>query len=303
MQRTLDELVEDVYHRLLTPNEWPLQVAIGSNGLASATDTTMNLTDASLVAKTDVLEIGSELLLVTAKTEAGVLTVSRGYMGSTPNDLVLSGSVALKNPRWPRHKVERTLQRALRSGMVSVAPEIATVATPPLPDSSFVTVPDDTVDVLRVSVLDSTGRFLQMSRWDYMEDLPTDLVPNGRAVQIHGGPDEDDTFWVTLMRPYRWYDEDGEQTDTPTGTSYVTLPDVAEDLPILWTAATLASGRELSRVELDRVEEWNQDAAARQGVNIRLLRELWAEYYRRVEEVRRDRPVKKHRPFMRMRSF
>ena len=56
----------------------------------------------------------------------------------------------------------------------------------------------------------------------------------------------------------------------------------------------------MSRLDLDTLGEWNQDAAIRGGQNLRLMRELWGEYYRRLDEARSIYSVPKHRPYRKM---
>ena len=280
---------------------------VGTSALSNASTTSLEVSSPEKVASTDVLEFGSELVLVSDKSQSNILTVARGYMGTPINEVVLSGTQGIKNPRWPRFQVKRALEQAVSSGLVAALPEVHGFAASPLEDSTILEVAADIVDVTRVAVLDSEGRVIELSRWDFLDHLPATMVPDGKAIQVQGGPDEDDTFWCTGIRPYHWYSEEGVDRGiggAPTEEEdYVKLPVFGDDLPMLWAAAKMATGRELSRGELDRVEEWNQEAAIAQGVNIRLIRELWGEFYRRVDEVRKHQPVKKHRPYQRMRSF
>ena len=301
---TMQQLIDRVLARLVTPREFPLQVQVGATHLtASTSSTSLALVDATEVMPTDVLEFGQELVLVTAKDDAtDLLTVARGYMGTTP-DVALPGAVGYKSPRWPRHHVAQAVKDAMSGGLVPVVPELETIVSSVLSGGSLVPVDADTLDVVAVKVMDDQNRLIDLSRWDFMDHLPTAYFPTGKAVQVNSGPDDDDLFWVTLFRPYRWYDSDGDETTSPDETATTNPPNAGEDLPVLWAAATLATGRELSRGELDQVEEWNEQQAQQQGINIRLVRELWSEFYRRVDEVRKTYPVKRHRPYRKMRSF
>ena len=82
---TLGGLIDDTLEMLYRTSERPFQVTVGSSALDSPTDTTLTVDDASRVQATDVLEIGDELMLITAKSDDStpVLTVSRGYAGSS----------------------------------------------------------------------------------------------------------------------------------------------------------------------------------------------------------------------------
>ena len=301
---TLGDLVDQTLGRLVTPREYPLRVEVGATSLGSlSTDVQLSVTEPDKVEATDVLEFGYELLLVTAKNATtDLLTVSRGYMG-TEISAHVTGDIGWKSPQWPRWRVRQHVMNAVSGGILSAAPEMSTSTASVLTGGSLVPVDADTLDVIRVQVMDDQNRLVGLSRWDFMDHLPTSLFPTGKAVQINSGPSDTDVFWITSMRPYRWWDSDGVQVFDPTDDDLVYLPSDGLDLPMLWAAATLATGRELSRTELDKVEEWNQEQAIRQGVNLRLVKELWAEFYRRVDDVRRNHPVQRHRPFQRMRSF
>lgn len=301
---TLKTLVDRTLSRLVSPREFPYLVELGGSPLTGAeTDRTCTLRDASRVAPTDVLEFGEELLLVSGRSSDAVpvLTVVRGYMGS-PVSTHLSGDIGFKDPRYPRWDVTQTVRQALSAGITSSVPAVSSETFTVLPESSLIQLPDNVFDVIRVQVLDSQGRLVDLSRWDFIDFLPAAHWPSGKGLQINTGPGESDVFWVTYTHPYTWL-EGGVATNDPTPDSVVEIPSGAVDLPVLWTAATLATGRELSRTDFDRVEEWSQEQAVRQGVNLRLVRELWGEFYRRVDEVKKTRPIKRHRPFQRMRGF
>ena len=301
---TLGDLIDQTLGRLVTPREYPLRVEVDADPLSAlASDTSVSVTEPDKVEPTDVLEFGYELLLVTGKDSVSdLLTVSRGYMG-TDLSAHVTGEVGWKSPQWPRWRVRQHVLNAVSGGILAAAPEVATETGSVLTGGSLVPVAADTLDVIRVQVMDDQGRLVGLSRWDFMDHLPADMFPTGKVVQINSGPSDDDVFWVTSIRPYRWFDTDAVQTSDPDDDAVVYLPADGVDLPMLWAAATLATGRELSRSELDKVEEWNQEQAIRQGTNLRLVKELWGEFYRRSDEVRRNHPVQRHRPFQRMRGF
>jgi hypothetical protein len=101
-----------------------------------------------------------------------------------------------------------------------------------------------------------------------------------------------DELIVTYQAPY---------TFTGTGeAATVDVPLGSEDLAPLWAAAYGLSRREVSRSELDKIEEWNQDQAYRQGVNLRLVQQTWGEFYRRLDEARKIQYVPRHRPYRKM---
>jgi hypothetical protein len=303
---TLGSLIEETLLRLQRPSEFPLTVEVGANPLETESDTVFTLASgADLVEPTDVLEFGMELVLVTSKSSAAIpeFRCARGYGGS-PRGTAQSGTVGLKSPTWPRWQVRQSVVQATQSGLTTLLPEVATLVEQIEPGAMFLEVPPDTLDVHQLAVILDDGRHVELMQWDYLPFLPETVVPSGKAVQVPSEASTSDHFLVTLSRPYRW-ETGGVEVPAAAAleASTVALPIAGQDLPALWAAAKLATGRELSRSELDKVEEWNQEAAIRQGVNLRLVRELWTECYRRVDEVRRTQPLPKHRPFKRMRRI
>ena len=302
----LGSLIDETLSRLMRVNEFPLTVEVGANGLESTTDTQFTLqSGADLIEPSDVLEFGQELVLVTRKSgdSVPVFTCARRYTGS-PTDSAPPGTVGLKNPTWTRWSARQAVVQSTQGGLVSSLPEVVTLAESIEPGAMFLEVPADTLDVHQLAVILDDGRHVELMQWDYLPFLPEAAVPSGKAVQVPSDATLTDVFLVTLSRPYRWYLGDDEVPAAGVSEdAVVNLPIAGQDLPALWAAAKLATGRELSRSELDKVEEWNQEAAIRQGVNIRLVKELWLEFYRRMDEVRRTQPLPKHRPYKRMRRI
>ena len=130
---TLGDLVEDCLSQLYRETERPAAVVLNS-GL-NASQTSVTLSDATGVAPTSVLEFGSELMLVTAKTTdpTPVLTVIRGYAGSTAASHD-SGTVGNLNPYWARHRVISTIQRAFDGPLNTYLPYITSVEVSPVTD-------------------------------------------------------------------------------------------------------------------------------------------------------------------------
>jgi hypothetical protein len=82
---SLGTLIDEALSRLYRHAERPLQITM-SGAPSSAADTALPLTtgDASKISITDVIEINQEAMLVTAvDTTTDILTVARGYAGTT----------------------------------------------------------------------------------------------------------------------------------------------------------------------------------------------------------------------------
>ena len=122
--------------------------------------------------------------------------------------------------------------------------------------------------------------------------MPTGLVTNGRILRTPASVSKDDKLIIDVQLPYVFTGA-GEAATVP-------LPVSGQDIPVLYAAAYGQSRREVSRAELDKIEEWNQDQAIRAGVNLRMIRDMWGEVYRRVDEAKRNHRMPKTRPYQKM---
>src|SRR5690554_6143907 len=84
---TMSEVIDEALDRLYVVTKRPRRVKLGANALsADPNDRTFTLEEGSdLVGNTTVLEFGSELVLVTNKSDDStpVYTCDRGYEGTT----------------------------------------------------------------------------------------------------------------------------------------------------------------------------------------------------------------------------
>lgn len=293
---TLQELIEETLSRLYRTTERPRQVVIGSDALSSTSDTTLTLSSGTVPSVSDVLEVGQELLLVTAVSADAtpVITVSRGYAG-TPAVAAASGTIGVVNPLWARFEVRRAILRAFSGTLTVYLPSIVSEAYSSGTGLQYVELPEDTLEVLAVSHMDSnSGLLSELYGWHFREDLPASVVASGKLLRVAFAYSAGDEIIITRHAAYAWSDT------PPTEASTITLPSFGEDLPALYASAYLVMNREVSRLELDRIEEWNQEAAIRQGVNLRMAQSLWTEFYRRLDEARRVQNRPKIRPFVKM---
>lgn len=283
-------------------NERPAQVVVGSNALDSVSDTTLTLTGTiAAVQPTTLLEVGQELLLVTARSADAtpVFTVVRGYAG-TPKATAATGATVLIKPTWPRYEVRRRVLRAFSGPMTTYLPSITSTKVDVVANTYYVEMPSNCIDVLRVgfTTLDgsSTSQWTEITQWEFVEDVPTTIVASGKMLTYPYGFQSGQDLHVTYQRPYTW----SAGGDDPAEAATIDVPVGAEDLPALYAAAYMASNREIARNELDKVEEWNQEAAMRQGMNLRLVSMLWGEFYRRLDECRRVQGVPKKRSYRKL---
>jgi len=300
--KTLTEMVDDVELELYRGTERPAVLTMGSAALTNGTDTSHDLT-VGVLSATDVAQWDDELVLVTADV-AGTYTVIRGFDGSSttshPSGTVSAGTVGYLNPQWPRHRIVRALKRALGS-MSTWVPRVSNTDITVGADR-FEELAADTMAVMDVRFEQTTGRVTHVGGWEFMEDLSSTISSTGKGLSLPSAVQQSDVLTVTRVVAYEWDDVSipGAKTTEPVNADTLILPQLGEDLPIMYATAYMLAGREVSRTELDTVEDWTTADAIRQGGNIRLMRERWQDYYRRLDEVKRVvRPVR-YRPFRAM---
>ncbi len=288
-------LIEDTLEMLYRDSERPFQVTVGSNALDTASDTQLTVSDATRVQVTDILELGSELCLITAKSSDStpVLTVARGYAGTTASSGHTTGTTALINPPWSRNSIKSYLARCFNSALNAFIPNLTSQSMSRATDLQYIVMPSNTMRVYSVRhIIGQTGRIIDINGWQFEEDMPTGDISTGKALRLPSSIENEDSVIVVFQTPYEFTSEE------ETGT--VNLPLGSEDIPALWAAAYATTRREVNRMEVDKIEEWNQDAAMRQGVNLRWARELWGEVYRRIDEAKSLQYVPKYRPYRKM---
>ena len=289
---TLGTLIDDTLEMLYRTSERPFQITVGSNALDDAADTGLTVDDATRVQMTDVLEFGSELCLITAKSSDAtpVLTVARGYAGTAASGGQPTSTVALINPPWPRNSISSYISRCLNSLMNAHLPSLVTESMTRVTNLQYITMPETCMRVYSMRhLISQTGRIMDVGGWQFETDLPTGIVSTGKALRVPTSVENNDTMLVVYQVPYTF--TGGTEDDT------VALPLGSEDIPALWAAAYATTRREVSRNDVSKIEEWNQEAAQRQGVNLRWARELWGEVYRRVDEAKKMQNIPKYRPF------
>ena len=280
MSDLVDETLDQLYYEIEKPR--PLLLA---DAIDASTTTLTVVANAEITAVTDLFEVGDELMLITGRTDDAnpTFTVMRGYSNTTAaaHD---AGAVVLVNPYWPRSNV----QRALRRFFTGVAPTFLTLMRAEMMNTDelagvgqqLIPLDEDVIRVLEVRYQSPTsGRIVDVPGWRHEDNLPLAVSSTGKGLRVPSTVSPSDDLLVTMSVRYQWQGTGEAATiDVPSGT---------EDVPALWAAATLVSGREVSRVELDRLTEQSSDQAARAGYTVGLVRLLWQQVYRRLDEARR----------------
>lgn len=270
-----------------------------TRAVSGVTSTQLTMADTLGLATGTLLEATYELLRVSSVSGTTV-NLERAY-GGTPSAGNAFTSVA-KDPLWARHSVVRAISDHL-AGLYAQVPLVKNAEVTVAEGRQFIdlTALPDFWTPIRVGFFSATtGAFIDLPGWEFVDDIAAAAFPGvTRLLTLPGGLVTGEKVTVTYRALYT-----GVSYTTPNDAATVTVPLGARDLPALGAAARLLSNREVSRAEIDRVEEWTQEAAIRGGWTLRAVNQLWQEYYRRVDEVSRavKETLPKHRPYRKMRG-
>ena len=292
---TLGTLVDRTLQRLEGSNDRALVTTILDAMTTATTDITV--ADAGGISVSDVLEIDSECMLVTNKTDDAVpvITVSRAYYFSTAATHA-DNSVVTVNPRYPRVRIATAVKSAFGRMEALGLPMVTTDTYNRVTDDKYVILPEATRDVLAVYYTADDGRIWAVDGWTFIDALDTGVYSSGKGLRIPRYIQNADDIMVVTRTPYRWSTHPTDPVDASTMTVY----EGTEDIPCLYACAWLLASREISRMNVERSEEWNQGEASRGGVSASVLRLQWQEFYRSLDEARRLVPaMPTHRPYKR----
>lgn len=292
---TLGSLVDRALFEVEAPSERGMPLVMGSNHLENTTDTQFTLTSGSLN-PSDLAEFGSELVLVTERSEDvdPIYTVARGYYGTT-KAVHAAGTVGAANPQFSRRRTADFIDRALTRLEALGVPLVEAEEMERETGKRHVVLPAEVRQVLQVLYLNETsGRVLELDGWFQYDTVPTATSPTGKLLMLPWYVADSDVLQVVYSTPYTWLG------GFPDEAATVTLPVGAVDLPAAYAAAMLMSGREVSRGQLDRAEEWTQTEPLRGQGGTALVRLKWQEFYRTLDEARRvtSFEVPTHRPLV-----
>ena len=216
---------------------------MGTTNLADSSTVlfTVQSGDEDLLAVTDVVEFGDELVLITAKSTANVFTASRGYANTTAGSHAV-GTVGVKNPQWGRKQVRRALERYFdRAGNLWL-PNIVSAVKNPTTDKYFVEMPADTMRVLEVSYMHPTsGRIVYIDNWSFHSRIPTAKITSGKALRTPAVIDSTDDLLVTYQTAYS-FTGTGDENDT------IEVPIGSQDLPCQYASCYLLAVRPARRL-------------------------------------------------------
>lgn len=292
----MSDLIDRALEEIQAPTEVSKTVALA--GALTASDTSVTLTGEAEV--TNVIEFGSELVLVTAKSsdEDPTYTFQRGYYGTTAaaHDV---GAIGYLDPQFPRSRALNAVRRAFERMEAMGVPLVKSTLL--MPEESPFT--DDTQLILDPGesvreILDVRRNLYSQPNWEFIDNVPTTELSSGNLIRLRWAATLDDEYTVVYRVPYRWANTPAT-SDVVTEDSTIEVPEGTEFLPPSYAAAWLCQAREVSRHDLDRVAEWTEGEPTRAGVSARMVQSMWQKFYRELDEVRRLNPVPKRRPYMR----
>lgn len=307
----LDEALDILYRSIQRPQSYTL----GATAL-NATDTSSTFqvsAEAGTLNVGDILEMGLEQLRISSIDTANPrdITAIRGFAGSTKLTHA-TGDPVLVNPDWYRMSVYRAVLRGLKGAIPNELPNIKTFNFQPVQNQFFYATPADCIRPLRVAYVKTDDianaqKFRTIDEWTWEDDVDPAVSSSGGLITLpiwlaNNVSVSNLTVYVSYQAPYLWTVNNSSPvayTSSPSEVNgdYINLDTGATDLPALYAAAYLTSNREITRLDLDRIEEWSTEAAIRQGANLKTVQMVWQEFYRRLDETRRLKYIPKHRPY------
>jgi hypothetical protein len=286
---TFSDLVNEVLATLYRGTQRPHQTTVGATALtASMSDVSVTFSAPDDFEAPVLIEIDEEQLLITAKDGSDVFTVVRAY-NNTELAVHITGDTVLKSPQWGRSEVEDWVKRYFKTVGSTYFPAVTSQLMYRETDEQWVEIPASAQRVIAVRhQVFQSGRVVDITGWQHERYLPGNVVTSGQLLRLPSTIGNDDELIVSWIGQH---DTTGLTIEAPIGT---------EDLAVLWASAYAVMRREVSRIDLDVITEWNKNQAISNGMNIRLARELWGEFYRRLDEARKIFDLPKHRPYRKM---
>jgi hypothetical protein len=304
---TLGTFVDRTLAGLQSPAELGRRIVLADTLTTSTA--TFNVTDATLFQTTQILEFGTELMYVTAKSSdlaAADVTVVRGYAGTTAatHD---SGDVGAVSPPWPRKIVADQIVAAFSYMEGNRLPLIVT--------STELTPETDPVDTtLWLVDVPAAARHVYLVRvglkdvgdWSYIDNLPTSgtyAYTTGKVVRLPAyslsyWPEctpENLLFTVVYRAAYTW------SADPPVEASTITIGEGTLEVPVKYAIWQLVEARERGRLQVDRATEMREGLTIDAGPqHVRLARES---FFSALDVARRLEPPPRSRPFVSYPTF
>ncbi len=280
MATSLDTLVQRTRRFL---RDWPSYDTITASLTSSGTSLTV--ADSTIYSARWWVELGYEIMRVSAMPSATAVTVARGELGSTAVSHG-SGTSILIRPDF--YSVE--IIDALNAGQAATFPAIyrpiidtSTTTTDDTYEYTVPNIPSGSTPIPYISTIEikDSGEtdYRPLRRWDIRRGATPKIVfPSsttaGGTLRINGyGPFADLT--------------------TSTSTIDTLYPSTAEDLPVLYAAQQLLASGEARRVRVDTAAIDDREQATRAGASISVSNAILQRFAARLNDAAMP-PMPKH---------
>lgn len=283
---TFADLVEETLAHLHGYTEHTEQATTLVDAIAVTTGGgTYHVTGASAVNK-GYVEVDSELIyLDSVDNNANTMTVAawgRAQQGSTAVTHSAGAKVG-KAPRFPRHRVKRTLNEVIGSlypSLFAVRNDESNIV-----DTTIYTYPlPATAQRVRDIFWESpavTDSWIPVERWRMDTTPHLASFPTGRAVAIWDGMTAGQTIKVTYEAVPIVLVNDSDDFTTVSG-----LPESASDLVALGAAYRLITGTELSRTQPNTMEQSERSTIILGGTANNASKYLFGLFQQRLQQER-----------------
>jgi hypothetical protein len=241
-------------------------------------DLTLPVDDSSAVSK-GVSEVGDELVYVSSSdsNSLALAPFGRGFRGSTAASHAINSLVTF-NPTFPRVVIKEAINQALKQVYPSLYQLKSTTFTYSGAQLTY-SLPADTEAVHKVlwEVTGATNYWETSYGWRFEPDSEE---ATGKALTLVDLPQQGRTVKVIYQAGFSALSADADTLDS------IGFPASAEDVLEYAVAAKLIRFMDVSRLQLDNVENLSRAAVVQAGDAGKIANQMFAMYQQRLAEER-----------------
>lgn len=260
----------------------PRETSLTSDITASAT--TVTLDSVSDVNVDTLLEIGAEIMLVTAVTGSDA-TVIRGYQSSEATTHS-SGDRVRANVRYTRQNLNEALDTSVNNWLSTYMPRLVwdeTTAGKWLPQRYVYTVPSEAQAVRDVAWKTPGYEEIRYVGFSGLDNYPSSIASTGKGVRVF----EHGLYGQSVLV---YYETAWPRLETDSDTVPDDFPPEADDLIVTGAALYLLGWRLTPKYRLDEtVFAREQRSSVPANANMRMMAMMRQEWVQGVERVRNQR--------------